>query len=420
MKPLRYLAMVWAVPKNKGAGNIRDSCCCPLCRNPSSGQKTFSTPEVPMSPRILNVEASTDGGLKVSLDQDLVSAQHSQVHEVLLNGEYLAQQNILQSEAHSAPPPLQPVYWDRTFIEKNARFVDYDEFMQEDSAAFWDVMEDLEVLGLVYLRNVPRDDQSVVRIGEHIGNLRETFYGRTFDVRAKPNAENVAYTNEYLGLHQDLLYLDEQPHIQILHCMDNTAQGGESLFSDADRIGRMLYALRSEFPPLADLVEYKVRYAYDRNGYYYENTRPLLEEQNVGEFRTVRWSPPFQGHQPSGWNMSDWLASARVFERCVNAEDAVYERKMAPGECVLFNNLRVLHGRKSFDLGDGGKRWLRGTYLGRDVFASRLHYMPKDRLRRAERSAARTVHDLLNDLSGSPDFEGLRRELRADPHIGKS
>ena len=82
--------------------------------------------------------------------------------------------------------------------------------------------------------------------------------------------------------------------------------------------------------------------------------------------------------------------------------------------------LRVLHGRRSFDLGSGGQRWLRGTYLSRDVFASKLHYMPKERIRQAEKGVARTVHDILNDLSGTHAFEALRRELGADVHIGKA
>ena len=74
---------------------------------------------------------------------------------------------------------------------------------------------------------------------QFLANIRETFYGRTFDVRAKPNAENVAYTSGYLGLHQDLMYLEPPPMIQVLHCMDNSCAGGESLFSDGDRVGRL-------------------------------------------------------------------------------------------------------------------------------------------------------------------------------------
>jgi hypothetical protein len=43
---------------------------------------------------------------------------------------------------------------------------------------------------------------------------------------------------------------------------------------------------------------------------------------------------------------------------------------MQEGECVIFNNRRVLHGRKAFDA-EGGERWLKGAYVDTDVLMSR-------------------------------------------------
>ena len=45
---------------------------------------------------------------------------------------------------------------------------------------------------------------------------------------------------------------------------------------------------------------------------------------------------------------------------------------MAPGDCVLFDNRRVLHARRAFAVSDAGtERWLRGAYIDRDPFVSR-------------------------------------------------
>lgn len=66
-------------------------------------------------------------------------------------------------------------------------------------------MLQLQDYGLVLIDGVPELETSVERIGERIGPLRDTFYGRTWDVKDKPNAENVAYTSKHLGLHMDLL-----------------------------------------------------------------------------------------------------------------------------------------------------------------------------------------------------------------------
>ena len=44
----------------------------------------------------------------------------------------------------------------------------------------------------------------------------------------------MAYTNAYLGLHEDMLYIQQPPRIQLLHCIENSCEGGESIFSDGN------------------------------------------------------------------------------------------------------------------------------------------------------------------------------------------
>jgi len=57
----------------------------------------------------------------------------------------------------------------------------------------------------LFLRNVPDSEKSVEEIAGRIGTLKDTFYGRTWDVKSKPKAKNIAYTQSFLGLHMDLL-----------------------------------------------------------------------------------------------------------------------------------------------------------------------------------------------------------------------
>ena len=62
--------------------------------------------------------------------------------------------------------------------------------------------------------------------------LRETNYGRIFDVKSKSSANNQAYTSQALPLHTDLCFYKHAPDIQFLHCISQGAQGGESMFLD--------------------------------------------------------------------------------------------------------------------------------------------------------------------------------------------
>ena len=72
------------------------------------------------------------------------------------------------------------------------------------------VLEQLQINGIVLLEGVPTDstaDQSCTlrKIMGYIGEIRNTFYGETWDVKSMENSRNVAYTNLDLGLHMDLL-----------------------------------------------------------------------------------------------------------------------------------------------------------------------------------------------------------------------
>ena len=61
---------------------------------------------------------------------------------------------------------------------------------------------------------------------------------------------------------------------------------------------------------------------------------------------------------------------------------------MKPGECVLFDNRRVLHARKAFEVADAGKeRWLRGAYLDKDPFVSKLRVLA-NRFEKEQREVA--------------------------------
>lgn len=52
-------------------------------------------------------------------------------------------------------------------------------------------------------------------------------------VRTVPAAINAAYTSHDLGFHTDLLYFQQPPHIQLLHCIQSASSGGASVFADA-------------------------------------------------------------------------------------------------------------------------------------------------------------------------------------------
>ena len=69
--------------------------------------------------------------------------------------------------------------------------------------------------------------------------------------------------------------------------------------------------------------------------------------------------------------MSAFYQALRVFNRLIEDPDNQLKLRLEPGELVLFDNWRVLHGREAFE----GKRQLIGCYFNREDFESRLRLL---------------------------------------------
>lgn len=314
--------------------------------------------------------------------------------------------------------------------EEYSRFqdIDYEAYMQDDTVLFR-ALRQLHSHGLLFLSNVPEDEKSVEQCALRIGPLKNTFYGYTWDVRSVPESKNVAYTSQDLGFHMDLLYMHQPPHVQLLHCIRSSSSGGASLFTDSYKAATDLFTTNTDdFGALSAL---SVNFHYDHApSQLYHQSRNVFELlplrsgrrifNDIRSFKrwseqeeppnsqssrdpslspkktlqildylaAVNWSPPFQapfempisavedvrrGSELLSSRTKRWHSAARVFSKLIHRPEGIYERLMKPGECVIFDNRRVLHARRAFDAGDAGKeRWLRGAYLDKDPYLSKL------------------------------------------------
>src|SRR5438876_1025702 len=105
--------------------------------------------------------------------------------------------------------------------------------------------------GFAVMTETPTGSGSLCKVAELFGYVRETNYGRWFDVRAEVNPNNLAYTNLGLQAHTDNPYRDPVPTLQILSCLENTVDGGESVVVDGFRAAQRL---RDEDPKSFDLL----------------------------------------------------------------------------------------------------------------------------------------------------------------------
>lgn len=361
--------------------HLRDSCRCPKCVDPSTKQRNIQTSSIPLSiqPRSYGVQ---DGNLVLHWYNDIpgFGEDHSSV---------FSEQDLTilsKKPLVSATPDRYQIPWDRDMFERNTRRFDYNDYMNNDEE-FARCMRDLSRFGLVILSNVPESREMVEKVATKMGPLRNSFYGETWDVRSVPQPKNVAYTDQFLNFHMDLLYMKDPPGYQLLHCLRNSCSGGESLFSDGIRCAQHLfYRDSAKFDALSS---FEVNYGYNNMDQDYQQTRPTFELLPKSEYKNghmgiehINYSPPFQApfRAPGPeWNQKyrEYLEAVELFARLIEDPLHMYEFKLNPGDCVIFENRRVVHARRAFDT-SSGERWLAGAYVDSDPLRSKFRILAKN------------------------------------------
>jgi gamma-butyrobetaine dioxygenase len=74
--------------------------------------------------------------------------------------------------------------------------------------------------------------------------------------------------------------------------------------------------------------------------------------------------------------MAPYNRAYRAYLRLVQAPRYQATFRLRPGEMMVFDNRRVLHGREAFDP-NSGPRHLHGFYVSRDAVRSRLRLLAR-------------------------------------------
>lgn len=230
--------------------------------------------------------------------------------------------------------------------------------------------------GFAVLDGMPCESGALCAVAETFGFVRETNYGRWFDVVAEVTPQNLANTNLGLQAHTDNPYRDPVPTLQLLVCLENSVLGGESAIVDGFAIAQFLQQHdRSAFDILA---RFPVRFAYEgSNDVSLTSKRPIFELGPDGELLTVRFNnrsaAPFVDITFD--EMEEFYRAYRKFAECLGDPEFSVRFKLASGEAFIVDNTRVLHARTAFH--GSGKRWLQGCYVDKDGLLSTLRVLER-------------------------------------------
>ncbi|MFD2203994.1 gamma-butyrobetaine dioxygenase [Kiloniella antarctica] len=229
----------------------------------------------------------------------------------------------------------------------------------------------VESHGFAVMTGLPVTSGTLIDVAELFGYVRETNYGKFFEVRSEINPVNLAYTGLGLQAHTDNPYRDPVPTLQLLACLENSADGGDSIVVDGFKAAEIL---REESPESFDLLSgYPVRFEYaGTDGVRLRSKRPTIELGPDGEMLSIRFnnrsSAPFTDIPFA--DVDRFYSAYRKYAEIIERPEMKVSFMMQPGDLFIVDNTRVMHARKGFS--GAGTRWLQGCYADKDGLLSTL------------------------------------------------
>ncbi len=343
---------------------LRDNDQGASARDTGNGQRLFSILDLPADIRIVSAEVSGTNTLHIQFSDRDIPIEYSL--SWLLEHRY----DKLPHDPGEWMPRGKTIWDSNTTLPRASQY----SAIADSKAALLRWLQQVTQFGFARLAEVPRQGGSICQIAELFGYVRETNYGRFFDVRSEIDPSNLAYTNRGLEVHTDNPYRDPVPTLQLLACLENSAEGGESIVVDGFKACDILW---NESPDHFRLLSsYNANFAYlggvDTRLRSY---RPMIETGSDGRLRAIRFNSrsiaaltqiPYD-------DMSTYYEAYRHLAEIVNRPGLQHEFKLEPGELFMVDNTRVLHARKAFS--GTGNRWLQGCYADLDSLNSTLEVL---------------------------------------------
>uniref|UniRef100_A0A1B6F0H0 Gamma-butyrobetaine dioxygenase n=1 Tax=Cuerna arida TaxID=1464854 RepID=A0A1B6F0H0_9HEMI len=349
---------------------LRDNCQCPSCFHKTS------------SSRVINIEQFKFDSqpIKTSISELALDVSWSDNHQSHYSLPWLlARQFSPHTQAewlHTSYRPSPRPWTAPDFQNILQRFTFQDILERDEVLLRW--LESLAVDGVALVEGAGTETGKLQPLANRVAFLKQTYYGETFAVRAKPGTSNVAYLSGPLQLHTDLPYYHYKPGVNMLHCVtQGEGEGGESQLADGLAVCDWLreyhphhYWILSTVP-----VEWEDIVIEDDKEYHSIYRAPVICEEPGGEVVRINWSQPQRSSHfcvPVD-QVTPWYRALQLFTQHMHSIHSKVLYKMSPGEILTFNNIRVFHGRSTYR----GDRHLEGGYLDWDYVYSRIRVLRK-------------------------------------------
>ncbi len=221
---------------------------------------------------------------------------------------------------------------------------------------------------------------------QRIAFIRSTHYGAFWDFTSTINPTDTAYTTLALPVHTDTTYFTDPCGLQMFHLLSHEeGSGGESTLVDGFAAAEYLHQLKGGKEMYKALTSTRiVSHASGNksvgpisNDTLHSAGFPVFQHQHHDSstpspdtLSQVRWNNDDRSvstQWQSREEMELWYAATRKWTEILRMREFEIVTQLRPGMPVIFDNWRMLHGRKAFT----GSRRVCGGYVGMDDFVAK-------------------------------------------------
>ncbi|KAH8407433.1 hypothetical protein KR222_001183, partial [Zaprionus bogoriensis] len=264
-------------------------------------------------------------------------------------------------------------HWSRVQFGELQREFHYGQLLQCDRTLLeW--LQQLAVYGVALVKQAPLETDVLRRLCQRVGFMRRTTYGEEWSVRAQPGARNYAYLAAPLPLHTDMPYFEYKPGLTLLHTLQQSdSPGGWNLLADGFHVADLLRERHPQaFQVLAETPVDWADIGSERELSFHNIWRaPVINLDPAGRYTRINHSIPQRDSHFSVpvEQVRPWYEAMALFIRLANEQACSF--KTCPGDVLVFDNLRLVHGRTGYDDTERNVRHIVGAFLDWDIAYSR-------------------------------------------------
>ena len=351
---------------------LRDHCTCSTCAHPHTKQRQLNTFELDPDVQATDVNPKPEG-LEIVWSGDN--------HRSLYPWHWLSR-HVPFSASPTQEHPRQD--WRHvSAVSAGLLQAEFSSIMNSD-AGLGAFLEQIRACGFSFISEMPPTPEATQQVLERISFIRPTQYGSFWDFTSEAEPVDTAYTNLSLSLHTDTTYFTDPAGLQLFHCLQPATQGGgQSTFADGFAAAQHLYKVNPDYYNILSSVRVASHASGSSDTYgtfmnnaphaggfpVFTHSAPHIRP-NPKNLTQIRWNNDDR-HSSTQWpsheRMIVWYRAARVWQEILASKEFQWDVHLQPGTPIIFDNWRILHGRRAFE----GQRRVCGGYIGMDEFLAR-------------------------------------------------